>query len=259
MKTTKLNYDVDCMTVDECVGEIIEVITNGKRDCHWLACINPHSYVVARRDDAFSTALRAARWLIPDGVGIVIAGRILGRPLPGRITGADIFDGVMAHLNTTGSAVFFLGGTEHTLDLIKDKLAVNYPKIRLAGTYSPTFKPEYTAVEINHMVELVNNSDADVLWVGLTAPKQEKWIHANCDRLNVSFAGAVGAVFDFYTGQVKRSPLIYRRLGLEWLPRLLQQPKRLWRRMFISAPIFLLNVLRAVLNDWLSVVFGPKK
>jgi N-acetylglucosaminyldiphosphoundecaprenol N-acetyl-beta-D-mannosaminyltransferase len=248
MKTNILNYNVDCMSVDDCVEEIVQFIISERGNCRWLACINPHSYAVARQDDAFAKALRAARWLIPDGIGIVIAGRILGRPVQDRITGADIFEGVMTYLNTTGATVFFLGGTEHTLELIRDRLAVDYPGVRLGGTYSPPFKAEYNSAEIDQMIEAVNSSNADVLWVGLTAPKQEKWIYANSDRLNVSFAGAVGAVFDFYTGQVKRSPLVFRSLGLEWLPRLLQQPKRLWRRMFISAPIFLMDVLWERIN-----------
>ena len=84
----------------------------------------------------------------------------------------------------------------------------------------------------------------DVLWVGMTAPKQEKWIFENRACLNVKFAAAIGAVFDFYTGQVKRSHPVFQRFGLEWLPRLIQQPRRLWRRMFVSAPIFVWHVLR---------------
>jgi N-acetylglucosaminyldiphosphoundecaprenol N-acetyl-beta-D-mannosaminyltransferase len=93
------------------------------------------------------------------------------------------------------------------------------------------------------MIDLINQSKADVLWVGMTAPKQEKWIYQNKNRLSVKFIGAIGAVFDFYTGEVKRSPVLFQKLGLEWLPRLIQQPKRLWRRMFISAPYFLWHVI----------------
>jgi N-acetylglucosaminyldiphosphoundecaprenol N-acetyl-beta-D-mannosaminyltransferase len=94
------------------------------------------------------------------------------------------------------------------------------------------------------MIAAINASKADVLWVGMTAPKQEKWIFENRARLNVKFAGAIGAVFDFYTGRVKRSHPVFQRLGLEWLPRLVQQPRRLWRRMFVSAPIFVWHVLK---------------
>jgi N-acetylglucosaminyldiphosphoundecaprenol N-acetyl-beta-D-mannosaminyltransferase len=244
MKKNVLTYSVYAGSIDGCVDNIVSTIVEGQRDCNWLACINPHSYAVAQDDRFFSNALRAANWLVPDGVGIVIAGRILGRPMEQRITGADIFSGVMTALNSTGGSVFFLGGTEKTLDLIRKKVAVDFPSVRLAGTFSPPFKSEYSDEELDEMVLQVNGSGADVLWVGMTAPKQEKWIHANRARLDVCFAGAIGAVFDFYTGQVRRSHPAFRNFGLEWLPRLAREPRRLWRRMFVSAPIFLLDVLR---------------
>lgn len=151
----------------------------------------------------------------------------------------------MAQLNASGGSVFFLGGTEKALKLIRTRVANDYPEIHVAGTFSPAFKTAYSDAENDEMIELINSSGADVLWVGMTAPKQEMWVFSNQNRLEVSFAGAIGAVFDFYSGQVRRSHPIFRNLGLEWLPRLLQQPRRLWRRMFVSAPIFLFDVLRA--------------
>jgi N-acetylglucosaminyldiphosphoundecaprenol N-acetyl-beta-D-mannosaminyltransferase len=140
--------------------------------------------------------------------------------------------------------VFFLGASEETLALIRARMAVDYPAIRVAGTYSPPFKPEYSAAELDEMITAVNAARPDVLWVGMTAPKQEKWIFQNLHRLDVKFAGAVGAVFDFYVGKVKRSHPAFQELGLEWLPRLLRQPVRLWRRTFVSAPIFVWHVVR---------------
>ncbi|MGL1922384.1 MAG: WecB/TagA/CpsF family glycosyltransferase [Hyphomicrobiales bacterium] len=248
MKKNILSFEVDGTSIDECVNKIFTVIKNEQKNCRWLACINPHSYAVSRNDSSFRMALKSANWLVPDGVGIVLASRILNRPVQERITGADIFEGVMARLNKTGGSVFFLGGTEKTLDLIRSKLVIDYPNIRLAGTFSPPFKASYSETETDQIIECINVSNADILWVGMTAPKQEKWIFDNKDKLEVSFAGAIGAVFDFYTGQVQRSHPVFQKLGLEWLPRLLQQPKRLWRRMFISAPIFLFDIFRARLK-----------
>jgi N-acetylglucosaminyldiphosphoundecaprenol N-acetyl-beta-D-mannosaminyltransferase len=119
----------------------------------------------------------------------------------------------------------------------------DFPDIEIAGTYSPPYKPEFSTEESQDMVEAVNSAKPDVLWVGMTAPKQEKWIYQNKERLNVSFIGAVGAVFDFYVGSVKRSHPWFLKHGLEWLPRLLQEPRRLWDRTFISAPMFFMRVL----------------
>jgi N-acetylglucosaminyldiphosphoundecaprenol N-acetyl-beta-D-mannosaminyltransferase len=99
------------------------------------------------------------------------------------------------------------------------------------------------------MVNAINQTQPDVLWVGMTAPKQEKWIFQNLHRLDVKFAGAVGAVFDFYVGNVKRSHPVFQRLGLEWLPRLVQQPGRLWKRMFVSAPIFVWHVVKQAIRQ----------
>lgn len=244
MKKSILGYSVEADPKEEVVNSIGMALSSGERTCRFMACLNPHSYAVARSDTGFQEALKSADWLVPDGAGVVLAGAMLSRQLHGRITGADIFLGTMGLLNDSKGRVFFLGGTEHALSMIRVRVAVDYPQVTIAGTYSPPYKPEYTSEEMQHMVELVNESAADVLWVGMTAPKQEKWIHQLQGRLNVSFAGAIGAVFDFYTGQITRSPAVFQKLGLEWLPRLIQEPKRLWRRMFVSAPIFLFEVIK---------------
>ena len=228
-----------------CIESITDWLGNGDR-CRWLACINPHSYVVSARDDLFSRALRDADWLIPDGVGIVLASRFLGGRIEERVTGSDIFRGVHERLNRAGGAsVFFLGSSEETLAKMRTRMARDFPNVRVAGTYSPPFQPSFSNEDTGKMVAAVNSAAPDVLWVGMTSPKQDVWIHENRHRLNVKFAAAVGAVFDFYAGRVKRSHPLFRRLGLEWLPRLIREPRRLWSRMFVSAPIFLWHLVRA--------------
>jgi N-acetylglucosaminyldiphosphoundecaprenol N-acetyl-beta-D-mannosaminyltransferase len=116
------------------------------------------------------------------------------------------------------------------------------------GSLSPPFKPAFSVADSERMVEAVNASGAEVLWVGLTAPKQEKWIREQQGRLAVRFAGPIGAAFDFYAGRIRRAGPTLQRLGLEWLPRLLQEPRRLWRRMGISAPRFVGSVIAARLK-----------
>ncbi len=251
MKEQMLGYSVDCEPNNVLLDEIFSAIQRlprgggAKQANSWIACLNPHSYAVALEDEGFARALRDADWLIPDGAGIVIASKLLGGRIRERVTGSDVFFGLHSRMNAaTGMSVFFLGATEDTLARIRNRMATDYPSISVVGTFSPPFKPSYSTAELDEMIDAVNASRADVLWVGLTAPKQEKWIYENRSRLNVKFAGAIGAVFDFYTGQVKRSPLVFQRMGLEWLPRLIQQPRRLWRRMFISAPIFLWHVVK---------------
>jgi len=248
MKQDILGYGVDTHSVEECADSVFATLLGKAGDrgrCAWLACLNPHSYAVALDDALFRQALQHADWLVPDGAGVVMASRLLGQGVAERVTGSDIFAALHQRMNSAGGMkVFFLGATEGTLALIRARMVREYPDIAVAGTYSPPFKAAYSNAEIDDMVKAINAVEPDVLWVGMTAPKQEKWIHQNRSLLKVKFAGAIGAVFDFYAGQVQRSHPIFQRLGLEWLPRLIQQPRRLWRRMFISAPLFVWHVFK---------------
>jgi len=244
MPVSFLGYPVFAGDVAACAEEIASEASSGKRDCRIMACINPHSYVVARDDTAFRSALRSADWLVPDGAGVVMAARWLGLPIRERVAGPDVFLAVMERLDQRKGSVFFLGASDATLAKIHARIAADYPGVVLAGTYSPPFRPEFTTEDNTAMIAAVNAARPDVLWVGMTAPKQEKWLSMHRANLKVGAAGAVGAAFDFFAGTVKRSPKVFRVLGLEWLPRLLQQPRRLWRRMFVSAPVFLAEVQR---------------
>jgi N-acetylglucosaminyldiphosphoundecaprenol N-acetyl-beta-D-mannosaminyltransferase len=242
MKILETENIMGYRTVSSNLLNLLDVIANWIKIggfCKWLACINPHSYVVSINDPGLSLALSDADWLIPDGTGILMASWVLGGRINQRITGYDIFHYLHSKLNQVGIKVFFLGSTESVLQDICNKMRIDWPCIRIVGTYSPPFKPVFSKEDNRAMVEAVNAAAPDVLWVGMTAPKQEKWLFENRGNLNVKFAGAVGAVFDFYTGRVKRSHPKFQRLGLEWLPRLIREPSRLWSRNFISTPKFL--------------------
>lgn len=237
-----LGYSVTSQPSAQCLDLINEWLDAGEKGKVFV-CANPHSLVEANNDPLFQQAIHNADLVTPDGVGIIIASKILGGTIRERVTGSDIFWGLSAELNKTGGkSYFFLGASAETLAAIKEKMAMEYPNIRFAGSYSPPFKPEFSAEDSRQMVAAVNAARPDVLWVGMTAPKQEKWIHQHRDQLEVKFIGAVGAVFDFYVGNVKRSHPVFQKMGLEWLPRLLQEPQRLFKRNFISSPLFLWQV-----------------
>lgn len=238
-----LDYPVTTGDLDDCIVKMRGWIDAGDQG-RYFVCANPHSLEVARKDNLFEAAIRHADLTLPDGIGIILASKILGGSIRNRITGTDVFLEVSKALNREKRySYFFLGSTEQNLMKIKKKLSQNFPNIRVAGTYSPPFKPEFSVEDSQRMIAAVNKAKPDVLWVGMTAPKQEKWIYQNKDRLNVKFIGAIGAVFDFYSGNAKRSHPAFQKMGLEWLPRLLRQPRRLWRRNFISNPQFLCRVI----------------
>jgi N-acetylglucosaminyldiphosphoundecaprenol N-acetyl-beta-D-mannosaminyltransferase len=239
-----LGYPITLLSVKDCVKEILSWIDSGQKGKYFV-CANPHSIVISESDPLFKKAIKNADLITPDGVGIVIASILFGGKIRRRVTGSDIFTSINRALNNGKNySVFFLGSTEENLSGIQNKMAREYPDVIVVGTYSPPFKQEFSEQEMQSMIEAVNKARPDVLWIGMTAPKQEKWIYQNKHRLQVKFIGAVGAVFDFYVGKVKRSHPIFLDTGLEWLPRMLQQPQRLWRRNLISAPKFLLMVIK---------------
>ncbi|MEI6825226.1 MAG: WecB/TagA/CpsF family glycosyltransferase [Desulfuromonadales bacterium] len=226
------------------VAQALHFITS-RENTRYMACANPHSLVVANNDVIFSRALNAADVLLPDGAGILLASQILNLHIKERVAGSEFFYELTTQLVANGGArYFFLGSTDNVLRLITQRLNKEHPKITVCGTLSPPFKGEFSDEDNSAMVAAINAAKPDVLWVGMTAPKQEKWIYENREKLNVPFCGAIGAVFDFYAGTKERSSVIWQRLGLEWLPRFLKEPKRLWERNMKSTPVFLWWIAR---------------
>ena len=234
-----LGYQISTASIDESISRILCWLSSSEQQ-KLFVCANPHSLVQAKCDSQFQNAIKNSDLVTPDGAGIVLASKILGGRIHQRVTGSDIFWGLSDKLNEIGGqSYFFLGSTEQTLLEIKKKMVVDYPSIKIAGSYSPPYKSRFSKEENQLMIQAINDAEPDVLWVGMTAPKQEIWLYEHRDQLNVKFAGAIGAVFDFYVGNVKRSHPIFQRMGLEWLPRLIQEPRRLFRRNFVSSPLFL--------------------
>lgn len=221
--------------------------------------INAHSYNTAQKDPLFAEALARGGWLIPDGASIVKACRWIkakSRPTE-RIAGWDLFEWEMDRigkrhaLQTAGSdgssaspRVMFMGSSEKVLALIRKRMAEVYPGWDVV-TYSPPYKPEFSGEDNAAIIRAVNVADPDLLWIGMTAPKQEKWTYANWDRLDIRcHVGTVGAVFDFFAGTCRRAPLWWQRHSLEWLYRLMKEPRRMWRRYIVGNVLFLYNVMR---------------
>lgn len=208
--------------------------------------INAHSYNTALKDPVFAEALMNGDALIPDGASIVMACRWLkakSQPTE-RIAGWDLFEYEMNRLNAKGGKCFFMGSSERVLALIKEKAQKIYPNI-IVETYSPPYKPEFSDEDNIMIIEAINNANPDILWIGMTAPKQEKWAYTHWNELDIHcHCGTIGAVFDFFAGTVERAPLWWQKHSLEWLYRLLKEPKRMWRRYIIGNTLFIWNIFK---------------
>ncbi len=206
--------------------------------------INAHSFNTAQKDELFAEALKNGDYLIPDGASIVKACRWLGcksQPKE-RIAGWDLFEFEMDRLNRNGGRCMFMGSSEKVLGLIREKAKTVYPNIEVV-TYSPPYKPEFTEEDNKAIIKAINDANPDLLWIGMTAPKQEKWTYSHWDELDIHcHVGTIGAVFDFFAGTYRRAPRWWQGHSLEWLYRLIKEPKRMWRRYVIGNPLFLRNV-----------------
>jgi N-acetylglucosaminyldiphosphoundecaprenol N-acetyl-beta-D-mannosaminyltransferase len=213
-----------------------------RRSCVFL---NPHSVVIAQRDTAFREALSSASTVFCDGVGLSLASLLLNRRQVHRVYGYEFFMALSGELSRRRlGRVFFIGGDDEGLRKLLSKYRAEFPGIVAIDAYAPPFRSEFSDAEIAEMGSRINASGADILWLGLGSPKQEKVLQRLMQHCSVSCGAAVGAVFDFYSGSIPHAPSWIRHLGLQWLHRLTLEPKRLWRRTVISMPMFVSQVVR---------------
>jgi len=204
--------------------------------------INPHSYCLSRYDKLFNKSLQSSDILLPDGTGIVLAARILNNKKINKIAGADIHQYLLQQAHLKNQKVFYLGAAQNTLESIESKVKKQYPNI-IVSSFSPPYKPKFSESETSEMLEKVNDFKPDILFVGMTAPKQEKWVFVNKENIEANTIVSIGAVFDFYAGTIKRPGNFWIAIGLEWLLRFLREPKRLAKRNLVSTPKFLLEII----------------
>ncbi|MCU7548278.1 WecB/TagA/CpsF family glycosyltransferase [Chitinophagaceae bacterium LB-8] len=214
--------------------------------------INLYSYAMAERDSHFKDALLESDVLLPDGVSIVIASKILANKKIKKIAGADLHKFLLTKLNNEGGKCFYLGSSETTLKKIIERISKEYPSVKV-GVYSPPFSSQFNATENADIINAINSFKPDVLFIGMTAPKQEKWAYMHKDQIDAKIIGSVGAVFDFYAGTVKRPSSLWIDLGLEWMGRLVKEPKRLWKRYLYYGPIFFYILFKEKLKRSLKI------
>jgi len=213
--------------------------------------INQYSYVMTTKDPAFKEALMS-HVLLPDGVGMTVASKFLNGIKVNKIAGAELHHYLLEKLQQEGGSCFYLGSSEPTLQKIKEHVQSEFPAIRVS-TYSPPFKKEFTDEDNQAMIDAINRVKPDVLFIGMTAPKQEKWAHQHYKEIDAQTICAVGAVFDFYAGTIKRPSRFWINMKLEWLIRLVNEPGRMWKRYLYYGPYFVFILLNKKLKKTLSI------
>lgn len=231
-KTVVFDYNVFSESIDSIKPGDSKIVIN---------TINAYSYIVAKNDDTFRKALQEADILLPDGFPVVTAARWLTGARIKKIAGADIFHHLCSYLNKEHGSCFFLGSSDEILSGISKQLKIDFPKLK-AGFFSPPYKKEFSEEDNLTMLKEINKFKPDVLFVGMTAPKQEKWVYQNYQRMDAKIICSIGAVFDFYAGSVSRPSAFWINMKMEWLIRLLKEPKRLWKRYLVYSPLFFVDL-----------------
>jgi N-acetylglucosaminyldiphosphoundecaprenol N-acetyl-beta-D-mannosaminyltransferase len=214
------------------------------RRARGYVCVAAVHTVMAFQEDAqLRAAVLNSNLTVPDGQPLVWAMNLLGHNLPSRVYGPDLMERAMERAASTGLRMFLYGGRQESLERLQAELPRRYPGLQLAGVRHAPFR-ELDDDEADAMAAELNASDADVIWVGLGVPLQEKWMASMRDRLEAPVLVGVGAAFDFHAGVKRQAPDLVQRLGLEWAFRLAQEPRRLWRRYLHYNPRFVIGFAR---------------
>jgi len=241
-----LDTFVDALTWDEALARICAWAA--ARESRYVCLCNAHMVVTTMQDQYFLRVVNEADMATPDGIPVAWMLRRLGFREQQRMSGANLMWRYLALAEARGDAAYFYGGTDATLTLLSARLRAAFPGLRIAGTYSPPFRP-LTLEEDAEDVARINDSGAGAVFVGLGCPKQETWMAAHRGRIRAVMFG-VGAAFEFHAGVINRAPLWMQRWGLEWLHRLCSEPRRLWKRYLVTNTLFILGAFRQLLFGW---------
>jgi N-acetylglucosaminyldiphosphoundecaprenol N-acetyl-beta-D-mannosaminyltransferase len=233
-----LGVQVHLARMDQVLDEVDRWIEE-RKGCRYIVATGMHGVMEARRSPYFKEVVDAAGLFVPDGFSLVLIARFRRFKIKNRVSGPDLLWEACKRAEGKGHRMFFYGDSEDTLKQLTAKLGDSLPNLKIAGAHSPPFR-QLTPEEDEQEVRMINDSGADIIWVGLGLPKQEQWIYEHRDRLNVPVAVGVGAAFKFLSGRVKRAPRWIGENGFEWLWRFVQEPRRVWRRVIIDGPHFML-------------------
>jgi N-acetylglucosaminyldiphosphoundecaprenol N-acetyl-beta-D-mannosaminyltransferase len=228
-----LGVRVDCLRKAQLIDRALSPV----RPALTIMYVNVHCMNVATRDDAYRAILNSADVVSCDGTGVRLASRLLGETLPERMTGADWIVDLCTRAQAERKALYLFGGAPGVAQSARERLLQDFPNLRICGTSDGYRRGD-------DLLKEINARRPDILLVGMGTPRQEKWVAANRDALDIPTVWVVGALFDFVSGRIRRGPRWMTDHGLEWLCRLVAEPRKLWRRYLVGNPLFLYNVLR---------------
>ena len=240
-----LGVEVSAINMTIAMDSIRGWINGGQQ--HYV-CVTPvHALMDFRRDPDLLRIVNQSGLTTPDGMPLVWVLKLMGFQHVERVYGPDLMLEVCRMSQDTGYRHYFYGGVESVPETLCQNLLKRFPDLEIAGTFSPPFRP-LSADEDRRVIERINSADPDIVWVGLGAPKQERWMAEHLGKINAPVMIGVGAAFDFHAGLKKQAPRWMQRCGLEWFFRLITEPKRLWKRYAVNNPLFLLLLLTQVLG-----------
>ncbi|MBU8541452.1 WecB/TagA/CpsF family glycosyltransferase [Falsiroseomonas tokyonensis] len=240
-----LGVHVSILTMQRATATMENWIRNGER--HYVCITGVHGVMESQRDPELMAIHNAAGLVTPDGVPMVWMSHWLGHPEVERVYGPDLLQEMCRISALKGYRHFFYGSTPETLGKLTAALTRRHPGLQVVGSFAPPFRP-LTPEEDEAVIAQINASGAQIVWVGLSTPKQERWMASHVDRLNASVLVGVGAAFDFAAGEKQQAPRWMQRNGLEWAFRLASEPRRLAGRYFRNNPAFMLRALAQLLR-----------
>jgi len=236
-----LGVRISAVQIPDVISDMESCIQQ-RAPCRYIAVTDMHSLMEAQHRASFKAVLNGAALAVPDGFPLVWLARRKGFPLRRRVYGPELMESFCRATSRKGYRHFFYGGAPGVAELLANRFASRFPGLQIAGAFCPPFRPQ-TADEDSAAVAMINNSRADLVWVGLGAPKQEQWMFDHRSSLSAPMLIGVGAAFDFHTGRLAQAPPWVRDHGFEWLFRLSREPRRLWRRYLIHGTQFVALVL----------------
>ncbi|WP_425448321.1 WecB/TagA/CpsF family glycosyltransferase [Dethiothermospora halolimnae] len=237
MKTNILEVPFDNLTKEEALTKLLEFLDSNKNNL--LVTPNPEIVMEANGDKELLKILSEADLVVPDGIGIILAGKIMKNKIKERVAGCDLIFSLFDKMKDTDKTVYLLGAEPGVAEIAKSNMEEKYKNLKIVGVHNGYFDEKEEELIIKEIQDL----KPDILLVGLGCPKQEKWIYKNKDRLPVKISAGIGGGIDTMAGKVKRAPKIFQKIGLEWLHRLILEPRRIFRVKKI--PLFLIRCFKA--------------